>query len=257
MSLDVAAYLERIGAARPAAPTADALRQLHVKHLDTVPFENLSIALGEPITLDLDALANKIVDRRRGGFCYELNGLFGALLTELGYRVTYVGAQVRNDTWYTFPLDHLALIVACDNGSEWVLDVGFGAHSRHPLRLEFDVEQHDPAGTFVLTWDSDGDVVVSWDGVIQYRYDTHPRALADFEAMCWYQQSAPRSHFTQSVTCSRPTEDGRITLSADKLIRTVDGERHETVLPDDDTILAAYRTHFGIELDRVPRIARA
>jgi N-hydroxyarylamine O-acetyltransferase len=101
---------------------------------------------------------------------------------------------------------------------------------------------------------TDGDFDVLRDGHRQYRVESRSRALIDFEPTCWWQQSSPKSHFTQSLTCSLPTASGRVTLSDRRLIVTTDGRRVETPLADDDAILAAYRHHFGIVLERAPHL---
>jgi N-hydroxyarylamine O-acetyltransferase len=252
----VDSYLRRIGATRPPAPTADALRDLHERHLRTVPFENLSIHLGEPIVLDEDALVAKIVDRRRGGFCFELNGAFAALLRALGYDVTLLSALVHGgDGEFSLPLDHLTLLVEAA-GERYLADVGFGSHALRPLRLDWPAAQNDPAGSFLIRDAPHGDVDVVQDGEVSYRVERHPRRLTDFTAACWWHQSSPDSHFTQRLTCSLPTADGRVTLSENRLITTVAGERTETELDTDAEILAAYERHFGIVLDRVPRLGR-
>ncbi len=249
----VDSYLDRLGMDGAVAPDPEALRHLHAAHLERVPFENLSIALGEPISLEPEALAEKILDRRRGGFCYELNGLFAELLSAIGYGVTRLAARVWTGDGYGPPLDHLALLVGCSDGTEWLADVGFGDHSRWPLRVAFGVEQHDPDGTFRLE-ESHGDLTVTKDGANQYRLERHPRELTDFQAMCWYQEHSPSSHFTANAICSRSTPGGRISLREDSLIVTTDDQKRETKLADDRAILSAYREHFGIELDRVPRL---
>jgi N-hydroxyarylamine O-acetyltransferase len=215
-----------------------------------VPFENLSIYLDEPIVLAEEALLEKVVDCRRGGFCYEQNGLFGMVLTALGYRTTYLGARVFQPDGIGPPFDHLALRVDCPE--PWLVDVGFGRHAQHPLRLDLRTDQADPDGTFRLVDTDEGDIDVWRDGRPQYRAELRPRALLDCEATCWWHQTSPRSHFTQSTVCSLLTETGRVTLSDGLLIRTVDGERHEEALRSDADVLDAYRTHFGIALDRVP-----
>jgi N-hydroxyarylamine O-acetyltransferase len=89
---------------------------------------------------------------------------------------------------------------------------------------------------------------------VQYRIETHPRALEDFEGMCWYHQTSPRSHFTRTVVCTRRTSEGRVTLSGRRLITTTESGRSEVVLSEDEDVLNAYRAHFGIDLDRVPRL---
>jgi N-hydroxyarylamine O-acetyltransferase len=250
----VAAYLERIGARRPEGASAEALRDLHRRHLISAPFENLSIHLGEDIVLTDEALVDKVVGARRGGFCYELNGAFAALLEGLGYRVTRLAARVFSDGRPGIPYDHLALRVEAADGSPWLADVGFGKHSHHPLALAETGDQQDPGGTFRLVPAADGDLDVLRDGTPQYRLEQRPRELRDFEVGCWYNRTSPRSHFTRSLVCSRLTEDGgRVTLSGRALVLSgPDGGREQHTLADRDEVLAAYRDHFGLVLDREP-----
>ncbi|WAL66305.1 arylamine N-acetyltransferase [Amycolatopsis cynarae] len=247
---DVDAYLARIGAARPAAPSAAALRELHERHLLSVPFENLSVHLPERIDLDEDALFDKIVRRHRGGFCYELNGAFAALLRALGFEVSLLSGRVYGEGGRLgAPFDHLALRVDLDE--PWLVDVGFGRFSRHPLRWNACESQSDPDGEFLLLDAPDGDIEVRHDGKPAYRLESRPRELADFAPTCWWQATSPDSHFTRGLTCSRATEQGRVTLAGERLIETVDGERIERTL-DGAEIVAAYRTLFGIELHAAP-----
>jgi N-hydroxyarylamine O-acetyltransferase len=248
----VDAYLARIGTARPARADAAALAELQLRHLLAVPFENLSIHLGEPIVLDQEALADKVVRRRRGGFCYELNGAFAALLSALGFTVTLLAARVFGADGLGPPFDHLALRVDDGDGGSWLADVGFGRHSHHPLRLDLDAEQADPGGTFRVTRTADGDLDVARDGEPQYRVEPRARLLGDFEATCWWHQTSPKSHFTRSLVCSLLTQTGRVTLSGRTLVETVADRRHERTLAGDAEVLGAYRERFGIVLDRVP-----
>ncbi len=248
------AYLRRIGATRPATPDAEALRDLHLRHLRAIPFENLSVHLDEDIALDPKALVDKIVGDSRGGFCYELNGAFAALLRALGYRVELLAARVFGPDGPGIPYDHLALRVHGGDGRDgpWLADIGFGRNSHHPLRLDSREEQLDPAGVFRIEETADGDLDVLRDGRPQYRLEQRPRALADFAAGCWYHRTSPESHFTRSLVCSRLTESGRVTLSGRTLVTTAaDGSREERELTDAE-VLPAYRTHFGITLDRIP-----
>jgi N-hydroxyarylamine O-acetyltransferase len=249
----VAGYLQRIGVARPEAGGAAALRVLHRAHQLAVPFENLSIHLGEPISLDSGDLFGKIVTRRRGGFCYELNGLFALLLEALGMRVQRAAARVYGGGELSPPFDHLALFVQPADGSgPWLADVGFGRHSDYPLLLGRRDEQDDPAGRFQLAQADDGDLDVLKDGEPQYRIEPRERSLADFVPTCWWQQTSPQSHFVQGPVCTLLTDGGRITISGRTLIETTGGSRTETELASDEVLLAAYRDRFGIVLDRVP-----
>ncbi|MFF8279256.1 arylamine N-acetyltransferase [Streptomyces lateritius] len=249
---DVDAYLSRIGATRPVRADADALRELHLLHLRTVPFENLSIHLGEDIVLEEKALLDKVVGARRGGFCYEINTTFAALLRALGFPVTLLQARCFGDGGRLgIPYDHMALLVETADG-RWLADVGFGDHSHFPTALDERGDQSDPGGTFRIRETADGDLEVLRDGSRQYRLELRPRVPADFTAGAWYHRTSPDSHFTRSLICSRLTEEGRITLSGRKLVTRANGERTERLLDGDAEVRAAYRDLFGIELTELP-----
>ncbi|MCX4433789.1 MULTISPECIES: arylamine N-acetyltransferase family protein [Streptomyces] len=267
------AYLRRIGAHHPAWPTSGVLRDLHLRHLKAVPFENLSIHLGEEIVLEEKRLLDKVVGGRRGGFCYELNGAFGALLGALGFDVTLLAGRVYGEEGRLgIPYDHLALRVRTVDGGDWLADVGFGAHSHYPLAFGARTEQVDPGGTFrVLEAGPDAagvrgvggrreaeDLDVIRDGGPQYRLEVRPRVLGDFAAGAWWNSTSPKSHFTRSLVCSRVTEaGGRITLSGRNLTATApDGTKEVSELATDEEVLALYRERFGIELDRVPEVRK-
>ncbi|WP_433872401.1 arylamine N-acetyltransferase family protein [Saccharopolyspora sp. CA-218241] len=245
-------YLARIGIEAVGPPDATTLHALQSGHLTSVPFENLDIHLGELVELTEEHLVDKIVRRRRGGFCYELNGLFAALLTALGYRVELLAARVfATPEQPGPPMDHLALRVDLDE--PWLVDVGFGRNPVHPLRMASTGEQPDPEGSFALrpVDAASGDLDLLRDGEPQYRLEPRPRALRDFEPTCWYQQTSPRSPFTRGPTCSLRTGAGRVTLSGTRLVRTEHGERTERTLTEDEA-LATYREVFGMPLDRLP-----
>ncbi|MFJ5528975.1 arylamine N-acetyltransferase [Streptomyces sp. NPDC093261] len=273
-SAQVDAYLDRIGSDHPAWPTIDVLRELHLRHLWTVPFENLSIHLGEEIVLEERRLFDKIVGARRGGFCYELNGAFGALLVALGFDVTLLAARVYGEEGRLgVPYDHLALRVRTVDGGDWLVDVGFGANSHFPLAFGERGEQRDPGGAFrVIEAGADaagvrggggsaesGDLDVLRDGTAQYRLETRPRVLGDFVGGAWWNTTSPVSHFVRSLVCSRVTEDGgRITLSGRRLSVTDPGGRKEVSdLASDEEALEVYRERFGIVLDQVPTVRQA
>ncbi|AXB45480.1 arylamine N-acetyltransferase family protein [Amycolatopsis albispora] len=246
------AYLERLGLTERPAADLGGLRLLQRTHLAKVPFENLDIHLGVPVTLTEESVVDKIVHRHRGGICYELNGAFALLLRDLGFDVTLLGAATFRENGDRYAkLAHLALRV--DLEERWLVDVGFGRFAREPLRLDERGEQHDEDGVFTVTELPTGQFDVHHDGRPAYRIDPLPLRLADLVPSCWWTTTAPDSPFTEKPTCSLRTDAGRFTLSGDRLITTVDGERTEVTLADDDAILAEYRTRFGVELARVPR----
>ncbi|MFE9764379.1 arylamine N-acetyltransferase [Streptomyces sp. NPDC005808] len=268
------AYLRRIGAQYPAWPTSDALRELHRRHLETVPFENLSIHLGEEIVLEEKRLLDKLVGARRGGFCYELNGAFGALLGALGFDVTLLAGRVYDDEGRLgIPYDHLALRVRTVDGGDWLSDVGFGALSLYPLAFGERGEQEEPGGTFRVVEagpDAAGvrgaggsrereDLDVIRNGKVQYRLEVRPRVLKDFVTGVWWHSTSPMSHFARSLVCSRVTGDGgRITLSGRSFtVTAADGTKKVSELAMDEEVLATYRDQFGIELGQVPEVRDA
>jgi N-hydroxyarylamine O-acetyltransferase len=256
--MDVQAYLKRIGYAGTPQPTADTLRALHLAHLYAVPFENLDIHLGRPLSLELPALFDKIVGRRRGGFCYELNGLFASLLEAFGYTVTHLSARVANADGSLGPeFDHLALWVECPAGGapaeRWLADVGFGDSFVEPLRLEPGREQSQGPWTYWLEARDAGFVLWRRDlgGALerQYAFTLQPRRFAaDYEPMCRYQQTSPQSHFTQHRVCTLATPAGRITLSDGRWIVTEHGQRRERAIGDDE-FWRIVNTDFGMVVD--------
>lgn len=257
----VDAYLRRIGAERPVRPTVEALRSLHLAHLRSVPFENLSVHLGEDIVLVEERLFEKVVGDRRGGFCYELNGLFGGLLTALGFEVTLLQARVFGDKGRVgIPFDHLALLVRTVDEEACLADIGFGTNSHYPLVFGERGEQPDPGGTFrIAEADSGhGDLVVLRDSKPQYRLETRPRRLGDFAVGAWWHSTSPQSHFTRSLVCSRITEDGgRITLSGRTFTVTdAHGVKKTSECETDEETLEVYRERFGVVLNRVPVVGK-
>ncbi|MFE2043417.1 arylamine N-acetyltransferase [Streptomyces sp. NPDC059477] len=271
-SAQVDAYLRRLGVGHPAWPTVDVLRELQLRHLQTVPFENLSLHLGEPVVLEEKRLVDKLVGAGRGGFCYEVNGAFAALLKALGFDVTLLAARVYGKEGRTgIPYDHLALRVRTVDGGEWLADVGFGSFSHWPLAFGERGEQVDAGGVFRIveagpdragvrggSASADGDLDVIMDGSPQYRLETRPRVLGDFVAGAWWHSTSPESSFTQSLVCSRVTEEGgRITLAGRGLTVTgPDGTREVRELGADDEVLEVYRERFGVVLEEVPRVPK-
>ncbi|TPV95131.1 MAG: arylamine N-acetyltransferase [Myxococcales bacterium FL481] len=255
----VSAYLRRLQIDPPLDCDHDTLQRLHHAHLDAIPFENLDIHLGIPIRLEPAALLTKLVGRRRGGFCYELNGAFAWLLTSLGFRVELLQARVYKDGALGIPFDHMCLLVQLE--SPWLCDVGFGQSHRSPLRADLRGCQSDLNGEYQIEPCPDSGEVDEWLELIEngqpaFRFSPRSRELQDFQAACAYHQSSPQSHFTQDTVCTLPTPRGRVTIRGRRLIQTLDGDKQEREIEDDAELLRLYRESFGVELDRVPCPAR-
>ena len=250
--MNVTDYLRRIDYRGSLEPTAATLRALHVAHLQHVPFENLDIALRRLFDLAPTALFEKIVTRRRGGFCYELNGLFAVLLEQLGFCVKQLAARVVNKDGGLGPeFDHLTLQVQCPvrEDSLWLADVGFGDSFLEPLHFKEQDEQPDGLRGYRINLDEANYWLWEreYDGTWMRRYcfDLQPRRLSDFAAMCLWQQTSPNSSFTQRRICTRATPDGRITLSDLRLITTVWGQRSERMIGEEE-YRDVLREQFGI-----------
>lgn len=252
--IDVDSYLRRIGYEGGHEPDGASLRALHRAHLLAVPFENLDIHLGRPIELSEQSLHRKIVAAWRGGFCYELNGLFAALLRALGFHVSMLSAGVMGaEGDFGPPFDHLALEVADAPRSRWLVDVGFGEGFMEPV--PFEVGREDLQDTGAYRVDTDDGQYVLWRRppgaeafAAQYRFPPDGHALTDFEAMCRYHQTSPASSFPRQRVCSLALPDGRVTLTDASLIITREGRRSEQPIEDDAAYRTALREHFGIEV---------
>jgi len=237
--------------------TVETLGQLHRAHMLSVPFENLDIHLGYPIELSLPSFYDKIVRRRRGGFCYELNGLFGWLLEQLGFKVILLSVRVFNGTQPGPEFDHLILLIEPEE--RLIADVGFGDSFIEPLRLDTGKEDVQHSGSYRLTG-SDSEKLLQrrrksdWEP--QYVFSLTPRRLAEFSAMCHYHQTSPGSHFTQKALCSQATTDGRITLSNNRLIVTTGGRCEEREIKSEAEFRTLLKTHFGIDFGERERVDR-
>ncbi len=257
--MDVTSYLDRIQYCGALTPNHTVLAALHLAHLRAVPFENLDIHRGVSIVLDLDRLFDKIVRQKRGGFCYELNGLFAALLDALGFRVTLLSAQVVGGDGALGPeFDHMLLQVECPADGDnvrWLADVGFGDSFLSPLRLDERSEQVDGLRAYRveaiddLRWVWERDYDGQW--ARQYCFTLKPRQLSDFGPMCEWQQTSPDSSFAQRQVVTVSTPDGRITLRNDRLIITTRGVKRDEPIESEQAYGALLRDAFGIQLSEV------
>ena len=256
--VDLARYLERIDYRGPFAIDAATLAALQEAHLLHVPFENLDIHWGIPITLDVARHYAKIVDARRGGFCYEQNALFAWALETLGFRVTRLGAGVFGvrDGVADFSVETSHMLLKVDLDRPWIADVGFGENFRRPLRLVHGASDEQGSRAYRLARDriddfdrwtlSTREPDGTWHPV--YRFMDIARPIAWFAERCVYQQTSPLSHFTQKPLCSLATPAGRITLSGREWIATrLDGTKTITPIADDAEMARLLSERFGIE----------
>jgi N-hydroxyarylamine O-acetyltransferase len=246
--IDVDAYLARIGYAGPRQTDDETLIGVHRAHMLAAPFENLDIHLGGRHVLGHEPAYRKVVERRRGGWCFELNGAFAALLEALGFDVTLMGALVHSEQGPAADDNHLCLRVVAD--SVWLADVGFGDNFTRPILLEERGDQEREGRVYRLVPDGDR-ITLTEDGVARYSFSLEPRAIDHFAPENERLQADPASHFVRNRICSLATERGRISLSGLRLIETVDGMRSERELTDDDEWRGVLRERFGIDLDDV------
>jgi N-hydroxyarylamine O-acetyltransferase len=244
-------YLKRIDVDQ-AGVHADlaTLKMLQRQHLMHVPFENLDIHWQRPITVDAGRFFEKIVADGRGGFCYELNGLFNELLRGVGFETRIVSARVFDGTDFGPEFDHAAIIVTIGE-QEYLADVGFGDFAAEPLQLIPGIEQQDREGTFRIDRGEYGTLVVAKrsgeEWVPEYSFTLLGRDLSEFAEMCDYQQYSPDSHFTKGKVCSILTDTGRKTLTDKKFIVTSNGRKTETPVGSAEEFDLILKDEFSID----------
>ena len=255
-SFPLARYFTRIGYHGPAEPTLEVLRQLHLLHPQAIPFENIDAYSGLGVSLDLARIADKMLARGRGGYCFEHNRLFQAVLEQLGFRVTPLIARVR----WQVPADvrtgltHMLLRVDLD-GRSWLVDVAFGSTTQTaPLEFLLNVPQETPHGVFRIApvgpdeFSLEFQTAKGWSTV--YQYGLRPAPAVDFEIGNWYTSSHPQSVFLSDLIISRTAPGLRELLVNDVLtLRGQHGRAAETRRYDDAQAWAdCLRERFGLDL---------
>jgi N-hydroxyarylamine O-acetyltransferase len=250
--MDIKAYLKRIGYDGSIRPSVIVLRRLHRRHMLSVPFENLDIHSHRPIILKEAAFFDKIIKRRRGGFCYELNGSFSSLLRRLGFNVIMLSARVaRQGGAFSPEFDHMILLVQLKD--PWVVDVGFGDSFTEPKRFDKSGAQTDHGRYYRFTRKGRWTFLsrrTGKNGVWQpqYKFTLTPRRLEDFVPRCLWQQTSPRSHFTKGRLCTRLTPNGRVTLTDTKLVVTRGNKKTERAVNGPEEFTVLLQKHFDIDL---------
>jgi N-hydroxyarylamine O-acetyltransferase len=244
------AYLNRINYEGELDTSPEVLNRLQKQHLLAVPFENLDIHYRKKI--DLEKSYDKIVVRRRGGFCYELNGLFYELLKSLGFKTKLISARVYDkNKGYGREFDHMA-IIATINDAQYLVDVGFGEFTFYPVKMELNKMKEDQRGKFKIEKYDDAYLQISkieGDEIVpQYLFSGIERKLAEYTEMCNYHQTSPDSHFTQKRVCSLPTEKGRITISGNVLKIKEDENIREIILNDEEEFNKTLWEYFKIKI---------
>jgi N-hydroxyarylamine O-acetyltransferase len=252
--LDLDRYFARIGYDGPRTPTLDVLRDLQRLHAHAIPFENLDPLTGRRVSLTLSDVVDKLVEQRRGGYCFEQNRLFAHALMQLDFRITPLIARVmwgREPDAIT-PRTHMLLRVDLDD-SPWMADVGFGtATLTSPLRIVAGEPQQTTLEPFRLAAASNGafDLELhtgdTWAKL--YRFDLNRVEWIDYEVSNWFTSTHPDSFFTTDLVVTRVVPEGRATLFDDRLTeRTKDGRVTGRKLADADDMARLLRDRFGID----------
>ncbi|XP_073403371.1 arylamine N-acetyltransferase 2-like [Dendrobates tinctorius] len=258
--LDLNTYLQRIGIADYTAvsqtPSLSKLRIIHRQHVLTVPFESLSIHSGEKILLDVDWIYEKIVLRKRGGFCFENNGLFFWVLQQLGYQPQMLSSSVKNKFTglYESPLSHMMMMVELE-GRRWLCDVGYCEGIMEPFPLEAGWEEEQDCFVYRLQvdedeWHLEKEEEEVWRSL--YKFTLKERTLEDFRELCEHYQTSPSSFFVQKSFCCLPLPHGQLTYMGHRLISTEYTKRGGSVKTTqeltEEEIPALLRDKFGIVL---------
>ncbi len=247
--LDLGAYLRRIGLESRPAPDLAGLLALHFAHATTIPFENLDIQLGLPIRLDLASLQSKLVARRRGGYCFEHNTLFQAVLKAVGFDAVACEARVRLGALEVLPRTHMLLLLRL-GGSTWLCDVGFGGEGLlHPVLMD-----GAPHGQFQNTYRvaEEGNLRVlqsfhygAWEDL--YAFVPKPRLPIDFELANHYTSTHPESRFLKILTAQLPGPEVRRILR-NRAYAELRGDQAEGRELPPEEVIPMLREGFGIEM---------
>lgn len=250
-AFDLSAYFARISYDGPRTATLETLRAIQLLHPQAIAFENLNPLLALPVRLDVDSLQQKLIRSRRGGYCFEHNGVLLQALRALGFRVSCLAARVvwNNPADTIPPRSHMVLRVRLDEGI-YLADVGFGMSPTAPLRLVPDIEQQTPHESFRLL-NEDGHFTLQcklagrWQSF--YRFDEQQQAPVDYEVANYYVSTWPTSHFVRSLIAARATQDGRHGLRNNKLsTHRINGESEHRVLTSAAEMRAALGDVFGV-----------
>ncbi|MBU8771799.1 arylamine N-acetyltransferase family protein [Cytobacillus oceanisediminis] len=247
--MDAEKYLKRIAVSAERNLDLEYLKELQSSHMHKIPFENLDVTRKIPIMLDTDAFFEKILERSRGGFCYELNGLFQHLLSELGFQSHLISCTVKKPDGWVREDSHAAILVLL-NQIPYLVDVGFGDSVRQPLPLTGE-EKTDVSGTYRIRESGEGiyDLQRLEDGKwrILYRFSEKPRQLNDFHDACFFNQTSPESHFTHGDLATIATKNGRVTLSGLTVTKSEAGTKEKYEITEEEK-REFLRKQFNIKL---------
>jgi N-hydroxyarylamine O-acetyltransferase len=249
MTIDLGTYAERIDYRGDFTPTVETLRKLHLAHATHLTFENLDILLGLPIKLDLESLWAKLIVGRRGGYCFEQNAMFAAILEKVGFRVTRLAARVRMGSKEIIARTHMLLSVEA-GGEPWLADVGFGGEGLlTPIRLRFDEETQSFAWKHRLILDPPFHVLQTmhpsgWFDL--YAFTLEEQYPADYELANYFISTNPRSPFVNMIFVSRPEPEVHWTLMNRRLTEQRATGSTTTIVPDDDALLTVLAQRFGL-----------
>lgn len=248
--LDLDAYLLRIGVAGPLRADRETLHRLIDQHVCAIPFENLDVLLGRPIRLDLPSIAQKIVENRRGGYCFEQNTLFAAVLRRLGFRLRVLGARVQSTTGAIYPRTHMVLDVEVEQ-DRYLVDVGFGGRGpTSALVMQAGVEQQGRLDTYRLIereHEIELQAKVAGEFVPLYTMGLEDYLPIDCEMANYWTSTHPNSRFTRELIVARADDQGRWILHGDELTyRRASGELTHQLLSTNAERLQVLQQHFGI-----------
>jgi N-hydroxyarylamine O-acetyltransferase len=262
--VDLDAYCARIGYSGSRQPTRDTLDAILARHTATIPFENLNPLLGWPVRLDTPSLQRKLVEDRRGGYCFEHNLLLGHVLTAMGFAVTGLSARVRwkTDPGVVRPRTHMLLRIDLADGTPLVADGGFGGPGlTGSLLLQPAVTQETPHDRYRLVPEGRGlrlDLLLPSGTATLYAFDPDPAALADYEMGNWFVSTHPQSMFVTTLVVALAGPRTRLTLrNRDLVVRRADGVIERTVLPDVQAIRDVLTGTFGLRLPDDPQLDAA
>lgn len=247
------AYLQRIGYSGSREVSLETLRGLHSAHVFSIPFENLDIHLGKGISLEPDAIFDKLVRNRRGGYCYEMNGLFSAVLLALGFDLTRLQGRIMFGYTEVRPRSHQVSLINLD-GQQWIADVGYGGRGLlEPIPLIPDVEVRQYTESFRLLEDPFYGYILQsiiegeWQNLVGFTLE--PQHPVDYRFPNYWNSTSPDSNFVKHRTVAMATPEGRKILTDMQLKIRRHADIQTETLADMDAYRQALADHFGLIIE--------
>ncbi|MEM7572146.1 MAG: arylamine N-acetyltransferase [Bacteroidota bacterium] len=254
--MNIKNYTNRIGYKDNIEITESCLRELHKCHVMSIPFEAIDVYMGRRIELDLESIYHKVINKQRGGYCYELNYLFHKMLSEVGFPNFMISASIFNEDQFGPEFDHMAIIVELED--QWLVDVGFGDLFIEPIKIETQHKQHDKLKIYEIKKICPNEYIlyeyltIEAKPAVKYNFGIEPREISEFTEQNNWKQTSDESFFVKNRICTLPMEKGRKTIFNDFYKTKSNGESKEIKIEGNLMFIKLLKDEFQIDIENTP-----